>query len=324
MSLQHALLQLLGDGRFYSGEALALKLGVSRTAIWKAFKLLTQRYGIQIDAVRGRGYRLAIPLELLDKSRISSMMQNPDRVAEIHVFLSLDSTNCYMMDMANQGKSTGTVVFAEFQTHGRGRQGRKWLSPFGANLCFSLLWRFAQNTAEASGLSLAVAIGMVHALQQLGVKDLELKWPNDVMCHGRKLSGILLEMHGEMTGPYAVVVGVGLNIRMPENMAMSIDQPWIDLAQTEARDVSRNQVAAIVLDTLILTLQQFSQTGLAAFLDEWHSLDRYFNKSVVLQQGDKTLTGISRGVDTSGALLLEQPHGIQRYFSGEVQVRKGE
>jgi BirA family transcriptional regulator, biotin operon repressor / biotin---[acetyl-CoA-carboxylase] ligase len=107
-------------------------------------------------------------------------------------------------------------------------------------------------------------------------------------------------------------------------MALSIGQPWIDLAQTEARDVSRNQLAAIVLDTLILTLQQFSQTGLSAFLDEWHSLDRYLNKLVVLQQGDKTLTGIARGVDASGALLLELPQGIQRYFSGEVQVRKGE
>jgi len=324
MHLQHALLQLLSDGRFCSGEVLALELGVSRTAIWKAFKLLSQRFDIQIDAVKGRGYRLATPLELLDKSRISSKMQHPDCVPEIQTYLSLDSTNHFLMDLATQGKPTGTVVFAEHQTYGRGRQGRSWYSPFGANLYFSLLWRFAQNTAEASGLSLAVAIGIVRALEKLGVVGLELKWPNDVMCHGRKLSGILLEMHGEMSGPYAVVVGVGLNVRMPANMTMSIDQPWIDLAQTEARDVSRTQLAATVLDELILTLQQFSQTGLAAFLDEWHSYDRYFDKPVVLQQGEKIITGISRGIDASGALLLEQPHGIQRFFSGDVRFYKGE
>lgn len=323
MHLQHALLQQLSDGRFYSGEFLAGEFGVTRTAIWKASKLLSQHFGIQIDAVKGRGYRLASPLELLDTLIISNKLQRPESFPEIHTLLSLDSTNRYAMDLVTQGKPSGAVVFAEHQTHGRGRQGRGWVSPFGANLYFSLIWRFTQNAAESSGLSLAVALSILRGLKKYGVGGLELKWPNDVLCHGRKLSGILLEMHGEMSGPYAVVIGVGLNVRMSPSQSTSIGQPWIDLAHTEARHVSRNQLAATLLDELALSLFQFNQTGLVTFINEWHINDRYFEKPVVLELVDKTLTGISRGIDASGALLLEQPQGIVRFYSGDVRLRSG-
>lgn len=324
MRIHYALLNQLSDGRFYSGELLAREMNVSRTAIWKAFKLLAQRYDVHVDAVKGRGYRLASPIELLDKLRIRSMMQYPGFISEIHTLLSLDSTNRYAMELATRGLPSGTVVFSEHQTSGRGRQGRSWLSPFGANLYLSLVWRFSQNAAESAGLSLVVAIGLIKALRKHGVEGLELKWPNDVLCNGRKLSGILLEMHGEMSGPYAVVIGVGLNVCMPQDTAMSIDQPWIDLAQTAARDVSRNQLAATVLDELVLVLEQFAQSGLNTFMSDWHSYDRYLNKSVMLQQGEQTITGVSRGIDTTGALLLEQSSGMQRFFSGDVRLRKGE
>ena len=228
------------------------------------------------------------------------------------------------MGLVAAGCQSGVVVLAEHQSHGRGRQGRRWVSPFGENLYFSLSWRFAQNAMESTGLSLAIAIGIVRALKILGVTDLEIKWPNDILCQGRKLAGILLEMHGEVSGPYAVVIGVGINVSMSSNAAQSIDQPWIDLSQTQASNISRNKLAAVVLDELILVLSQFAQHGLTLFMNEWRIHDRFFGKPVVLELSDRTITGVAKGIDASGALLLEQPQGIVRFFSGDVRLRKGE
>lgn len=324
MCLKHAILRRLGDSRYYSGEYLAAEFGVTRTAIWKAMRMLAKHYGLQIDAVKGKGYRLVAPLNMLAKEVISAEMQRADNISNIEILLSVDSTNRFVMGLVAKNCQTGTVVFAEHQSNGRGRQGRQWISPFGENLYFSLLWRFDQSAAASTGLSVAVAIGVARALNKLGVTDLEIKWPNDIMCQGRKLAGILLEMHGEVSGPYAVVIGVGINIRMSSSAAQSIDQPWIDLSQTQASDISRNKVAAIVLDEIVLVLSQFAQYGLTTFMNEWQTYDRLFEKPVVLELSDKTISGVARGIDASGALLLEQPQGIVRFFSGDVRLRKGE
>lgn len=286
--------------------------------------MLSKHYELQIDAVKGRGYRLIAPLQLLAKEVIYEQMQYSEKISSIQTLLSVDSTNRYVMGLVAAGCQSGVVVLAEHQSHGRGRQGRRWVSPFGENLYFSLSWRFAQNAMESTGLSLAIAIGIVRALKILGVTDLEIKWPNDILCQGRKLAGILLEMHGEVSGPYAVVIGVGINVSMSSNAAQSIDQPWIDLSQTQASNISRNKLAAVVLDELILVLSQFAQHGLTLFMNEWRIHDRFFGKPVVLELSDRTITGVAKGIDASGALLLEQPQGIVRFFSGDVRLRKGE
>lgn len=321
MPLQHDLLRQLCDGRFHSGEALARQFGVTRTAIWKACKAITRNFDLRIDAVNGRGYRLPEAVELLDKSAIESAMQTSQENIDVHTLLSVDSTNRHVMDLAAQGEASGTAVFAEYQRAGRGRRGRTWVSPFGGNLYFSLLWRFTQPVADLPGLGLAVGVALVRVLRKLGISGLELKWPNDVLCQRRKLAGVLIELQGEMSGPYAVVIGIGLNVRMSSTAKQEIDQSWIDLATAGEVAVSRNQLAALLLDETVAVLQVFTEQGLAPFVDEWRECDRFRDQDVELHLADQVIRGIARGIDEHGALLLEQQQQLKRYYSGDMRLR---
>lgn len=322
MSLQTSVLQVLSDGHFHSGESLAQHTGVTRTAVWKICKNLEQRFSLQIDAVKGRGYRLTQPLELLDAAQIRKAMQTSFDRHQIETHLSIDSTNRRALQLANQNAASGTIVLAEHQTAGRGRQGRQWYSPFGANLYCSVLWRFSQAHADIPGLGLVIGVAIARALHDWQVSGIQLKWPNDVLCQGRKLAGILIEMQGEMSGPYAVVIGIGINVNMPQGAAQQIDQSWIDLHQAGMTNLSRNQLAAHILDNVFTALTQFTASGLTSFLAEWRDLDRFRDQPVTLHLPDKQLHGIARGIDERGALLLEQQSQLQRYYSGDVRLRE--
>lgn len=321
MALQTTVLQILSDGLFHSGESLANTTGVTRTAIWKICKSLEERFNLQIHAVKGRGYRLAQPLELLQPSVIRAAMQVTTIPSQIETHMSIDSTNRRALELANQNAASGTVVFAEHQTNGRGRQGRQWYSPFGGNLYCSVIWRFPQANSDIPGLGLAMGVAIARALHSINVREIQLKWPNDVLYQGRKLAGILIELQGEMSGPYTAVIGVGINVRMPEKATIHIDQAWIDLHQGGFTQLSRNQLAARVLDNIFAALATFTESGLASFLPEWRSLDRFRDQPVTLSIADKQIQGIARGIDERGALLLEQQSQLQRFYSGDVRLR---
>lgn len=318
MGIQHQLLLQLCDGNFHSGESLANRFGVTRTAIWKACKTLQKNYALQMDAVKGRGYRLAQPLELLNADIITAGLH--DRTAiKIETQLSTDSTNRDLLERASRGELAITALFAEQQTAGRGRRGRAWLSPFGSNLYFSLLWRFTRSVADLPGLGLAIGVAMLRVLQRWNLQGLQLKWPNDLLCQGRKLGGILIEVQGETSGPCAAVIGVGLNVHMPK--AIDIDQPWIDLYQAGVTISARNQLAVTLLDEILMVLHQFSNTGLASFLNEWRHYDYFRDQPVDIQLAGQVLQGIARGVDDHGALLVEQNNQLRRFFSGDISLR---
>ena len=186
----------------------------------------------------------------------------------------------------------------------------------------SFYWRFEMSPELLSGLGLAIAVGVVRALKQLGINDASLKWPNDILWQGRKLAGILLEMRGESTGPYHVVIGVGLNVDMTNaDSAADIDQPWVDLQHIAEQAISRNKIGAVLLSELLLVAEQFQRTGLVSFVDEWTAADAYAGKAVVIQQGLETITGYAKGVDGNGAILLETKTGLRQFHSGEVSLR---
>ena len=323
MSLQYELLKSLSDGRFHSGEQLAKQLSVTRAAVWKAIKALCEKYGIDIHSVHGRGYCLAHALELLDSHLIASNMHHAAVLQRLETFLTIESTNLYLMQRATHEEPGPTLVFAEHQTGGKGRRGRQWVSPFSGNIYMSLLWRFKQVPTELMGLSLAIGVSVCRVLQQLGVKDLALKWPNDILCQGRKLCGILVEMHGESNGPYAIVIGLGLNLYMNEKSAYAIDQPWIALRDVLSSELARNKLAALLGDQMLETMQQFELTGLETFLADWRELDAYKNKQVELLLADQMIKGIAQGIDNQGALLIEQNGETRRFFSGEISLRAG-
>ena len=317
------LLKLLGDGHFHSGQTLAVQLGVSRGAIWKALKKIKQDFGPGIQSVRGRGYRLAAPLEFLDPANIQAHLKPAvcSRLNAIEVHSSLDSTNHYLYGLVAQGAESGHVVIAEHQQAGRGRRGRSWVSPFAQNIYLSLLWRFDFGLARLSGLSLMTAVAVARALHRIAGIDPELKWPNDIHYQGRKLSGNLLEVQGEAGGPCAAVIGIGVNVSMPAAVAEGIDQPWTDLNTASGRQISRNLLCAAILDELIIALTAFSESGLKSFMSDWQRWDGVVGKSVRLIFSDHEIEGEVCGIDEQGALLLKNRYGLRRYHMGEVSLR---
>lgn len=321
MKTKLELLKILADGRFYSGETLGARLGVSRTAVWKQIQTL-QQLGIDCYSVSGKGYRLARPVDLLEREAILAAMDEPGRnlISTLELHPETHSTNRHLMEKLGRGLSSGHVCMVERQLAGRGRRGRSWVSPFARNIYLSFYWRFEMSPPLLSGLGLAFGVGVIRALRQLGIADATLKWPNDILWQGRKLAGILLEMSSETAGPYHVVAGVGMNVNMTGYEA-DIDQPWTDLHGIALEPPSRNRVAGSLLNQLLQVADEFQRSGLAPFLDEWNAADACADKEVLIHLAEECIAGRASGVDASGAILVETDSGPRCFHSGEVSLR---
>ena len=313
---------LLADGRFHSGQGLADTLGVSRTAIWKQVRRLGE-LGLDVQSVPGRGYRLSRPLELLSHAAITAGLdaQAAARLAALEILPRTDATNEVLRARLDDHAAHGHVCLAEYQRRGRGRRGRDWVSPFGHNLYLSLLWRFPCGPDSMQGLSLAIGTALIAVLEQTGLQGAGLKWPNDILLEGRKLGGILIDMSGASGGPTAAVIGVGINVAMPEAMGEGIEQDWTDLRSHLPDGVSRNRLAAGVINQLIAAVQQYEQTGLAGFQPAWQRHDLAHNRRVTLHLPNEAIAGHARGIDASGALIVEIEGRQRRFSSGEISLR---
>ncbi len=316
------ILELMADGNFHSGKVLGELLGVSRTAVWKHLQKLSD-FGIELESVKGKGYRLSGGLELLDESKIKGALSSEAHgfLSCIDVFQSTDSTNVRAMARASESDAHGYVCMAEHQTQGRGRRGRAWVSPFGQSLYFSVVVEFSGGAAALEGLSLAVGVALTRAVQKLGAKDVGLKWPNDILWRGRKLAGILLEMTGDPSGACQVVVGVGLNVSISEAAAAAIDQPCVGLSEL-VPGVSRNALAAEVLNELLPVLGGYQREGFSAYRDQWSALNVHAGKVVALATASESVEGEVVGVSATGALLLSVGGVIQEFNGGEVSLRQ--
>lgn len=313
------LLETLADGRFHSGEALARAVGVTRSAVWKQIGRLAD-LGLDVQRVPGRGYRVCGGLDLLNRARICAAL-GPATLAAlevIEVHRSIDSTNTHLSERV---AARHAACLAEHQSSGRGRVGRQWVSPFGANLYCSVAWTFDALPPGIQALALAAGAAVAQAIDGDGRFSVRLKWPNDLVAGDRKLGGVLVEMRGEPPGVTRVVVGVGLNLRMPPAAAAGIDQPWTDLATLGAR-IGRNALAASVLDALVTMLVRFAQDGFAASYDSWSARDALRDRDVAVSGAGKAACGIARGIDRDGALRLEVDGALRRVVVGEVSVRR--
>jgi BirA family biotin operon repressor/biotin-[acetyl-CoA-carboxylase] ligase len=312
-----SLLSILANSEFHSGEALGKKLGISRAAISNHIKVLIS-LGLDIYSVTGKGYCLAQPLTLLNLDKIRETTISSHN-AEIEVLNVIGSTNQYLKDLSVAVKN-GHTCLAEAQTAGRGRHGRKWVSPYAASLYLSMHWSFAGGYSVLGGLSLAVGVAIVDALNQCGVQGIQLKWPNDIYAQGKKLAGVLIEVEGQIGSGCQAIIGVGLNVALPTNIE-EIGQPWIDLAHLTEPLINRNLLAGTLISELTKSLMLFENNGLEPFISKWRALDVYANQAVKLIIGKQSITGINRGIDASGAILLETEQGIKAYHGGEVSVR---
>jgi BirA family biotin operon repressor/biotin-[acetyl-CoA-carboxylase] ligase len=320
-TLAFQTLRALSDGAFHSGEDIARALGVTRSAVWYGIRDIAGA-GFAVDKVRGRGYRLARALSLLDAARVRAALGTAAPAFTLEILDSTDSTNTQLMQRAAQGAPSGLVLAAEAQTAGRGRRGRPWQSAIGSTLTFSLLWRFHRGARELAGLSLAVGVALARALRASGAASAMLKWPNDVLLPAGKLAGILTEMQGDVLGPSTAVIGVGVNACADARVRDAVDQPVADLEAATGAAVDRNELLARMLAELADVLGRFADSGFGPLREEWQRLHVWQDRRVRLLLPDgEARSGIARGVAEDGVLLLETATGVERCHSGELSLR---
>ncbi len=325
-SLIFPVLRLLNDGEFHSGVTIARDLGVSRASVSLALRGV-EEFGLVVNKVHGRGYRLPEGVQWLDRELILTHLGQEARAFHLEILDTVESTNSLLLQRSSIKKNAGelsiAVLATELQTGGRGRRGREWHSGLGDGLTFSLVWRFQQGANLLSGLSLAVGVAIARVLRSSGVEDASLKWPNDVLIDGRKIAGILIELQGDMLGPTTAVIGIGINLKLSDIVKVRIDQSATDLYSINGKTPDRNHLMAALLLELARVLRDFECHGFAPFREEWVRYQAFENQSVQLQMPDGSLQeGLVRGVGEDGSLILNTPAGDRVYNGGEISLRK--
>ena len=324
--LTFAILRMLSDGNYHSGTALGQALKVSRASISLTLRDL-ESYGLTIHKIPGRGYCWLNPIQWLDSEQIHQHLAEYTDSIQVEIVEAVESTNSLLLQRAvEQGVAANRikqVLVTELQTQGRGRRGRLWSSGLGDSLTFSVLWPSQCPVNTLSGLSLAVGVAVVRALASLGIGDIALKWPNDVLSGSHaKLAGILIELHGDMLSLGTVVIGIGLNLRLSDVTKTRIDQKVTDITSIIGQMPDRNQLLATLLKELARVLDTFEQHGFGPFIEEWTRYHAYQDKMVQVSFADDSVrNGIAIDVAADGALLVDTSTGVMQLRSGEISLR---
>lgn len=253
----------------------------------------------------------------LELTRVRTLLGARAARFDLAVLPECTSTNTLLGERASGGAPSGSVIWALEQTAGRGRRGRVWRSKAGDSLTFSLLWRFTTSNALA-GLSLAVGLAVAQALEGLGARKVQLKWPNDIWLDGRKLGGILVELQ-QVGTRCAAIIGIGVNLLPPP--AEGIDQEFAGLSQALDRTADGAEVLAAILGTLGPLLDRFSEDGFAPFQADWMARHALQAQAVRLLDDRTSLDAVCLGVDPEGALLLDVGGSVRRILGGDVSLR---
>ncbi len=275
------------------------------------------------------------PVENLDPGRIKKLMSAGalQRLGQITILAETDSSNSALKRLPLE-RQHAHALLAESQTSGRGRRQRNWYSPPGCNVYLSLGWRFDEGKGRLSTLPLMIAVCICRALSRTGLTAYGIKWPNDILAGGAKLAGILVEVQAAGGGAAHAVIGVGVNVFMPAAGVIGrearavIDRPWTDIASqlpAGVPDLSRNGVAALLLEDILNGIAAFEAAGFQPFEKEWRELDLLDGREVMIQHNETNITGIARGIDADGGLVLEiktpgDSPVRQVFHAGEVRV----
>ena len=306
---------------FVSGEAMSAKLGISRNAVHKHVKSLRAR-GYQILGISRRGYRLE------DEPCRLSMGHITDRTADsafgrsYRYYDEIESTNVETKSLANSGAPEGTVVIAECQTAGRGRLGRRWVSPAGKGLLFSVLLRPTMPMEDAHLLTLVAAAAAAEAIETLSGTTVKIKWPNDLFIGDRKVGGILMEVAGEQDEVDWVVVGIGVNVNTEySELPVALRRKATSLKMATGHEVDRSDLLATLLLALETQYAHAAGNGFERALSAFRERDYLLSKSICVQTREGPVAGRASGIDESGALLVELPQRhIRRFHSGDVSL----
>lgn len=326
MKLDRAeVLALLRSSEDYvSGQELCERFQVSRTAVWKVINQLKES-GYEIEAVQNRGYRLVSAPAKMSESEIRSRMETKWIAKEIYYYDSIDSTNVEAKRLAESGASDGALVTADAQTAGRGRRGRKWESPSGSNIYFTLLLKPAYAPDKASMLTLVIAHSVAAAIEKVCGLKVGIKWPNDLVSDGKKLCGILTEMTMEMDYIVHVVVGVGINVNQDDESQFpeEIRQTATSLKMQCGRSFDRAELIAACMKAFETDYEKFLQTqDLSLLLDSYNQLLINRERKVKVLDPKGAYEGIAKGILANGDLIVERENGEKELvYAGEVSVR---
>ena len=274
-----------------------------------------------IDARHGKGYRLRDEIDLLDEAEIASELGQYACGCRIDILFGTESTNKCLTERFGQPDLHNRIVIAESQHGGKGRRGRTWVSPFARGLYLSLGWHFTMAPASLNALSLASGVALVRALNALDLTGTFLKWPNDLVCDNKKIGGILLEARSETASSCDVVIGIGINIRLTDELKDNLEQPVTDLAGLHQNLPSRNRLAGRIIAEQLSMLNRVAAGRMGEYVTEWRGLDCLSGRQVELLMPGQVLHGRVRGVDDNGQLLLETSNGTEKFSSGELRVR---
>ena len=316
------LLEIISDGDIHSGEKLASHLDVSRAAIWKSIRYL-KTLGLEIKAIRGKGYCLDKKFEFLSSRHIRRMMSEESKkpCRDIDIVFQIKSTNLHLLNRLSHNSIHGSVVFAEYQSEGRGRRNKKWVSPIGSGICFSIGWHLEVMPISLELLSLYMGIAVARSLDSIGIDKVGLKWPNDIIADEHKIGGILLDIKGESTGPLDIVIGIGINYKLPKYLKLNIDQPITDICSTTRKNISRNMISAILLSNIFEILSDLKVGKNLDLINEWRKYDCYIGREAALILPNQKIIGLLKGIDDQGSLLMQVDGELSSYRSGEVSLR---
>ena len=307
---------------FVSGAMISRELHVSRTAVWKHINALRDA-GYQIDAVPSRGYQLLSTPNILSEEEVRERLQTVTIGRRLVCLPETASTNAYAFRLAEEEAVEGTVIIADTQSGGKGRMGRIWSSPPGINLYCSIVLRPTVKPYEAPQLTFLSAVAVARAIELTTQLQPEIKWPNDVLIHGRKIAGLLNEMSAETDGINFVILGIGVNLNMAaEQFPADLRTPATSLLLEQGRPVSRASFAAVMLNELDRLYGEFLVHGFGPVRDEWQQRCNANGHEVSVSDGGaETLRGRFNGIDGDGALLVCLPNGaVERILSGDVRV----
>ncbi len=307
-------------GEYLSGEKISHLLHISRAAVWKQVKVLREG-GFEIEAKHSLGYRLLAAPDVLVASEIERGLNCQLIARSVVSFAETDSTNLQARRIAEEGAIEGTVVVADHQNAGRGRLGRRWESPSGVNLYCSIVLRPQIPVQQAPQLTFLSAVAVVETLREVCHLPAEVKWPNDILVNGAKISGLLNEMNAETEQIHFVILGVGVNLNMTASQfPADLNYPATSARLESGKSVDRLLFLRTLLQCLDLYYSEFLREGFVPIRRRWESLCKMINTQVEVDQGSRSCCGTVVGLDLDGALRLQLGNGnVERILAGDVR-----
>lgn len=309
------------ENTYISGQELCQKLGVSRTAVWKHIKGLKEA-GYEIESVSNRGYCLKGTPDVLGKEELMTELETTWIGAEIHYYDTIDSTNLEAKRLAEQGAPHGTLVVADCQNQGRGRRGRAWTEQKGTGIAMSLVLRPEIPVECSSMLTLVTALAVAEGIKDAAKVDVQIKWPNDIILHGKKVCGILTELSAQMDELNYVIVGIGINVNI-ESFPEEVKDVATSLFIEQRMKINRGLLVCKVLKFFEDYYKEFVETGdLSKVMDEYNELLIHRNKPITIVRQNQKQEVLSLGIDQKGELMVEDAsHEVYTVISGEVSIR---